>query len=69
MKDRAQRVNPRRIAVGLGAGRPTPRGLERRPYAPPALVHLGDLREVTLGGSVGRADSGAPTRQARVGGP
>jgi hypothetical protein len=69
MKDPAQRGNPRAIIAGLGARRPTPRGLARRSFAPPALVHLGDLRDVTLGGSVGRADSGAPTRQARVGGP
>ena len=37
-------------------------------YAAPRLVALGDLRDLTLGGSVGRADSGAPARQARVGG-
>ena len=40
----------------------------RQPYAAPRLLALGDLRDLTLGGSVGRADSGAPTRQARVGG-
>lgn len=40
----------------------------RRPYTAPRLASLGDLRDLTLGGSVGRADSGAPTRQSRVGG-
>jgi hypothetical protein len=39
----------------------------RRAYDPPRLSPLGDLRDLTLGGSVGRGDSGAPTRQARVG--
>ncbi len=42
--------------------------LARMPYAAPRLVTIGDLRDLTLGGSVGRADSGAPSRQARVGG-
>ena len=40
----------------------------RMHYTTPQLTALGDLRDLTLGGSVGRADSGAPTRQARVGG-
>jgi hypothetical protein len=40
----------------------------RLAYDPPRLSPLGDLRDLTLGGSVGRADSGAPTRQSRVGG-
>jgi hypothetical protein len=40
----------------------------RHAYDPPRLSPLGDLRDLTLGGSVGRADSGAPTRQSRVGG-
>jgi len=60
--------------VWTSPDRPTS-GNEVRPMAPPArysaprLVVLGDLRDLTLGGSVGRGDSGAPTRQARVGGP
>jgi hypothetical protein len=36
-------------------------------YQTPRLHRLGDLRALTLGGSIGRADSGAPTRQARPG--
>jgi hypothetical protein len=40
----------------------------RRTYATPRLNTLGDLRDLTLGGSIGRADSGAPRRQSRVGG-
>jgi hypothetical protein len=40
----------------------------RLAYDPPRLSPLGDLRDLTLGGSVGRADSGAPRRQSRVGG-
>lgn len=43
-------------------------GRQPAPYGTPRLSALGDLRDLTLGGSVGRADSGAPTRQARVGG-
>jgi len=39
----------------------------RLAYDPPRLSPLGDLRDLTLGGSVGRGDSGAPTRQSRVG--
>lgn len=39
----------------------------RMAYQTPRLHRLGDLRALTLGGSVGRADSGAPTRQARPG--
>jgi hypothetical protein len=30
----------------------------RRDYAPPQLVHLGDVRDLTLGGSPGAGDSG-----------
>lgn len=37
-------------------------------YVRPELARLGDLRSVTLGGSLGRGDSGAPTRQSRPGG-
>lgn len=40
----------------------------RSPYEAPQLQRLGDLRQLTLGGSLGRGDSGAPTRQARPGG-
>jgi hypothetical protein len=65
----------RPVEMALEPAMATPRRPERdgltgrRRYRPPHLVALGDLRDVTLGGSVGRADSGAPTRQARVGGP
>lgn len=40
----------------------------RPPYVAPRLSALGDLRDLTLGGSIGRNDSGAPERQALVGG-
>lgn len=40
----------------------------RLPYVAPRLNVLGDVRNLTLGGSIGRNDSGAPERQARVGG-
>lgn len=42
--------------------------LARPPYVAPRLIALGDVRQLTLGGSIGRNDSGAPERQARVGG-
>lgn len=29
-----------------------------RPYSPPAIVPLGDIRDLTLGASPGRGDSG-----------
>lgn len=40
----------------------------RLPYFAPRLTALGDLRDLTLGGSIGRGDSGAPERQAQTGG-
>jgi hypothetical protein len=40
----------------------------RLPYVVPRLNALGDVRNLTLGGSIGRNDSGAPERQALVGG-
>jgi hypothetical protein len=40
----------------------------RLAYDPPRLSHLGDLRDLTLGGSIGRGDSGAPTEQSVLGG-
>jgi hypothetical protein len=36
-------------------------GARRRPYAPPRLEALGDVRDLTLGGSPGLGDSGNPT--------
>ncbi len=33
--------------------------LSRKPYAKPCLVILGDVRDMTLGGSPGAGDSGA----------
>lgn len=41
----------------------------RATYVRPQLRQLGELSALTLGGSVGRGDSGAPTRQAIPGGP
>jgi len=32
--------------------------IERKPYEPPALTALGDVRDLTLGGSPGTGDSG-----------
>lgn len=32
----------------------------REPYETPALVFLGDVRDLTLGGSPGSGDSGSP---------
>lgn len=39
------------------------------PYASPRLRSLGDLRVLTLGGSPGSGDSGAPTAQNIPGPP
>lgn len=39
--------------------------VERQPYDAPALQRLGDLRQLTLGGSLGTGDSGAPRVQRR----
>lgn len=36
------------------------RGGGRRPYSPPRLEALGDLRSLTLGGSAGLGDSSDP---------
>ena len=37
---------------------------QRQPYTPPELRRLGDLRDLTLGGSPGTGDSGnAATQQ------
>lgn len=41
----------------------------RAVYIQPTLRELGELSALTLGGSVGRGDSGAPTQQAIPGGP
>jgi hypothetical protein len=38
---------------------------ERLAYEPPRLSALGDLRQLTLGGSLGRGDSGNARLQAR----
>jgi hypothetical protein len=39
--------------------------LQRQAYVPPQLTALGDLRQLTLGGSLGRGDSGNATVQRR----
>lgn len=40
----------------------------RRPYTPPHLEALGDLRDLTLGGSPGTGDSGDPVNFSPLGG-
>jgi hypothetical protein len=42
--------------AGHGAAPP-----DRAPYAPPRIVPLGDLRDLTLGASPGVGDSGSAT--------
>jgi len=37
------------------------KGSDKRPYEKPKLVSLGDIRDVTMGGSPGFGDSGAGT--------
>lgn len=46
-----------------------PAAAHRAPYATPRIVPLGDLRELTLGGSPGVGDSGAATTQKCPGCP
>jgi len=57
-------MNPRSTDLEHGRrSRPrpsAPRRGGRRPYAPPRLEALGDLRTLTLGGSPGLGDSGDP---------
>lgn len=36
---------------------------QRKAYTPPTLQCFGKIKEVTLGGSLGLGDSGAPTVQ------
>lgn len=38
-------------------------------YEPPRLRRLGNVLDVTLGGSPGTGDSGSPTLQAPIGPP
>jgi len=40
-----------------------PRLRSRKPYEPPRLDVLGDVREITLGGTLGVGDSGFPNTQ------
>jgi hypothetical protein len=42
------------------AARDGARGDDLRPYSPPRLEVLGDVRDLTLGGSPGVGDSGNP---------
>lgn len=55
-------------ACACTLGRQDQPGSARLPYFAPRLIAFGDVRNLTLGGSIGRGDSGAPERQARVGG-
>lgn len=45
-----------------------PQGAQRKAYTPPRLQSLGDLRDLTLGGSPGLGDSGMPAQFAPLGG-
>lgn len=55
-------------ACACSLGCQDPSSPARLPYFAPRLIAFGDVRNLTLGGSIGRNDSGAPERQARVGG-
>ena len=46
-----------------------PRARPRLPYAPPRLVELGELRDITLGASPGVGDSGGTQPQRCPGCP
>ena len=50
------------LAVPDTSAVPSP-GDARRPYHAPAIVALGDLRDLTLGGSPGVGDSGSGSTQ------
>jgi len=63
--DDMQAANTQRQSPALDAAAAPSR---REPYEAPKLERLGDVRELTLGGSIGNGDSGAPQRQARIGG-
>ena len=39
----------------------------RKPYRKPSLSSLGDLRSLTLGGSIGVGESGGGSRKVKVG--
>jgi hypothetical protein len=41
----------------------TTKGQQRKSYISPELQRFGKIKEVTLGGSLGLGDSGAPTVQ------
>ncbi len=41
----------------------TRKNQQRKPYISPELQRFGKIKEVTLGGSLGLGDSGAPTVQ------
>jgi hypothetical protein len=41
----------------------------RKPYRKPRLESLGDLRSLTLGGSIGIGESGSPPRKVKLGLP
>lgn len=44
-------------------------GKDRKPYRAPRLESLGDLRSLTLGGSVGIGESGGGPRKVKLGLP
>lgn len=49
-----------RGSVGSTASVVSVGGRSRRPYKSPRLIDFGDVRDLTLGGSPGVGDSGAP---------
>ncbi len=56
--------------IEFGQDAPASRGSggRRRRYAKPRLEHFGDVRGLTMGGSPGMNDSGAPLLQDPLGG-
>jgi hypothetical protein len=57
MNQRAEQKLAIENEKAAGAGAPHARG--RKPYVPPRLQLLGDIRDLTMGGSPGVGDSGA----------
>ena len=54
-------MTEREITTGMdSAGEPPREQKPRRPYRAPRLEVLGDVRDLTLGGSPGVGDSGDP---------
>jgi hypothetical protein len=60
-------IKYRKSAVTEPTSKPTPESMDpvctRLAYDPPRLTSLGDVRDLTLGGSPGTGDSGNPGTQ------